>query len=392
MLASPDNPLLPVTPYASLTDHTLPITSLHISFGSFPRTRILTGSLDGTIKLWDLTLARSKAASSTLLSTFSVGSSNEQITHVTMDSLERTIFVACREPKSGRSRVVRVDLYRRLRKGEQEEEDVQDDEEQEDEANVSERWEALGGGGRGDIVRLDGAGRVPSQASETAAQTNDRVSIPGRTYNLPSNSSSENTITSLHLSSLSSTLIVGTSSGHLQILALPSLQPIRTIVPLAGSTSSSVPSGAQTLNFVKTFLKPLDLVSRSGGGGKNVGDEIQPRSVAGHLGRTIVQSGNNASAVVNIKLNGISDDEIEDLIDPPTWSSITPQKQTSVMNAPNDTAQSQQGLQKENARLREQLARSIAMNDRMWEGLVDGVLGRNGAKEAKGKDGMQVDG
>ena len=408
MLASPDNPLLPVIPYASLTDHTLPITSLHLSFGSFPRTRILTGSLDGTLKLWDLTLARSK--SSTLLSTFSVGSSNEQITHVAMDSLERTVFVACREPKGGRSRVVRVDLYRRLRRGEtqQEEEGEGDNDDEDAEAEEeTDRWEALGGGGRGDIVRLNDSGqKAPSSSSSSSSNNNQTkaseatqqvgtLSVPGRTYVLPSSPPAESSISSLHLSPLSSTLVLGTSSGQIHVLSLPSMQPIRMIVPLAGSTSIS--PGAQTLNLVKSFLRPVDLVSRSGGGaGAGKEEQIQPRAVAGQLSRTILQStGNSGSAVVMIRLNGVSDGrgEVEDLIDPPTWSSIgTSTLQAAYSQTPSMTLASDatsgsnndnngsghQNLQEENARLREQLTRSIALNERIWEGVVDGVLGHRG--------------
>lgn len=44
-------PMDPPTPFATLTDHTLPITAIVVGLGTFPRCRILTGSLDGSVKV-----------------------------------------------------------------------------------------------------------------------------------------------------------------------------------------------------------------------------------------------------------------------------------------------------------------------------------------------------
>jgi hypothetical protein len=327
-----------------------------------------------------------------------------------MDSLERTVFVACREPKGGRSRVVRVDLYRRLRKGETQQEEEEGNEVNDEDAEAEEetdRWEALGGGGRGDIVRLDDSGqKAPSSSSSNNNQTKaseatqqvGTLSVPGRTYVLPSSPPAESSISSLHLSPLSSTLVLGTSSGQIHVLSLPSMQPIRVIVPLAGSTSIS--PGAQTLNLVKGFLRPVDLVSRSGSaGGSGKEEQIQPRAVAGQLSRTVLQqnsAGNTGTTVVMIKLNGVTSSdgrgEVEDLIDPPTRSSIGSSASQSAYSqnaslafasdatsgSNSNSSSGHQNLQEENARLREQLARSIALNERIWEGVVDGVLGHRG--------------
>lgn len=46
-------------------------------------------------------------------------------------------------------------------------------------------------------------------------------------------------------------------------------------------------------------------------------------------------------------------------------------------------------LREENMRLREQLARSIKLNERMWEGMVDGALAEG--KRVSNGNGMQVD-
>lgn len=44
-------PMDPPTPFATLTDHTLPITAVAIGLGTFPCCRILTASLDATCKV-----------------------------------------------------------------------------------------------------------------------------------------------------------------------------------------------------------------------------------------------------------------------------------------------------------------------------------------------------
>lgn len=46
-------PMNPPTAYATLTDHTLPITSIAVGLGTFPHCRLLTASLDATCKVSD---------------------------------------------------------------------------------------------------------------------------------------------------------------------------------------------------------------------------------------------------------------------------------------------------------------------------------------------------
>lgn len=49
-------PMNPPTAYATLTDHTLPITSIAVGLGTFPHCRLLTASLDATCKVSPLPL------------------------------------------------------------------------------------------------------------------------------------------------------------------------------------------------------------------------------------------------------------------------------------------------------------------------------------------------
>lgn len=73
-----------VTPYYTLSDHTLPITDIVCSFGIFPTNRVLTSSLDHSVKVWDL-------STQTLLSTFQFP---KAIATVTWDVAERIFFAA----------------------------------------------------------------------------------------------------------------------------------------------------------------------------------------------------------------------------------------------------------------------------------------------------------
>ena len=72
------------TPCCTLSDHSLPITDIVCSFGIFPTNRVLTSSLDHSVKVWDL-------FTQTLLSTFQFP---KAITTITWDAAERIFFAA----------------------------------------------------------------------------------------------------------------------------------------------------------------------------------------------------------------------------------------------------------------------------------------------------------
>lgn len=286
-----------------------------------------------------------------------------------------------------------MDLYRQVR--ENETVPMEDQEEEEETVNGAERqngqpigrWKALGGGGRGDITQIseDEAGAL----GRFSSTTNDYIS-------------------SIHLSSLSSHLIIGTQSGKLHILSLPSLQNIRTIVP---SQTSSISSLSTPITYLQSMIRPIDLVSRTGSGsivnGSKANEtEILPRPVAGQLSRTVLQPGSKEAEerVVNIRLTGngnkISPFAIDDIVLPPSTRKYgSARRQVGAVGTMSSggagSSASIQTLQDENARLKEQLARSIAFNDRMWESVVDGTLakakeGRSTGETAK-VNGMHVD-
>lgn len=347
--------------------------------------------------------------STPLLSTFSFTSlGTTRITNATWDTLERSFYATLAFlPSSSSStgerygKVVKVDLYRQVRENEQvpmEDVDDEDGDNNDDSStpNGTGRWKALGGGGRGDIA----------QVSEAEA------SSLGRYFTTPNDY-----ISSLCLSSLSSHLIVGTSSGKLHILSLPSLQNIRTIVP---SQTSSISSLAAPITYIHSMIRPVDLISRTGthnsaasssssaagaSGSKANEAEILPRPIAPQLSRNILQPNSKEAneRVVSIRLtgNGMKDSPfaIDDIVLPPSSSSSTRNRRRRQLGGAiaggrtasggaiggGSNAANAQSLQEENARLKEQLARSIAFNDRMWESVVDGTL-------AKAKEGRAVGG
>lgn len=108
------------TPIASLGDHTLPITDIACGMGVFPNCRILTASVDYSVKLWDL-------ATQTLLTSWLLPS---PIARIAWDPTERLFFAAADGAKGD---VYQVNLFRRRDDG---------------------RGEAVGGAGVADIVRI----------------------------------------------------------------------------------------------------------------------------------------------------------------------------------------------------------------------------------------------
>lgn len=215
----------PPTPFATLSDHTLPITDVAIGIGCFPKLRVLTASADSTCKIWDLS-----TTPPSLLSTFSFPS---PITHITWDPIERFFFAVHPSTEGGGSTVQRVNLYKQ---SEEETGFIVD--------------EAIGGGGRGEIITVS-----PSSI--------------GSSY------STSDIITSLHLSLHSPTLLLGTSTSSLHILALPSLLPTR-IIP-----SSLTAGTAGAITSVYTLIRPSEF--GTGNGGRDV--------LSSGLGRNVVVNG-----------------------------------------------------------------------------------------------------
>lgn len=198
------------SPYATFSDHTLAVTDLHVSSGPFPSSaRLWSASRDASVKLWDLRTRR-------LLSTFVF---NEPIKQLAVDPLEH-FFFANTEPKEG-ARTLRVDLY------------VEDDG----------AWRVRGGrGAEGASERIEDAPAVV-------------LSEP---------------VTAMALSHASSHVALGTLAGHVHLVDVTTLQTARTLH--AGGTLAAGTAAAPTpVTNIRSLLRPVDLMGAlqlRGSGGK----------------------------------------------------------------------------------------------------------------------------
>ncbi|KAI3611032.1 pre-rrna-processing protein ipi3 [Moniliophthora roreri] len=153
----------------NLSDHTLPVTDIVCGVGAFPKCRILTASVDHSVKIWDL-------SSRTLLTTFMFP---QAISSLAWDITERLFFAA-----SADGSVYQVNLFK-----------------QREDKTKSHISEAIGGGGVSDVIRV----------------SDERLIVVGQP------------VTCLTFSMTSSSLLVGTSTGLIHIYDVPTHQLMRTI-------------------------------------------------------------------------------------------------------------------------------------------------------------------
>ncbi|CAG7851713.1 SubName: Full=Related to WD-repeat protein crb3 {ECO:0000313/EMBL:CCA68749.1} [Serendipita indica DSM 11827] len=190
------------TPLLTLSDHTLPITSIRLGFGTLSSARIFSSSLDSTVKVWSIdahTSADSAGPSSTLLATFGFSVS---IIDIAIDPLERFFFAATSKD-NGEIFVTR--MYT-------------------DNQDVPHRSLLTGGIGETHAV---------SSSNAKSITAGSKVSTLALTT--------------------TSQLLIGTHSGLIHVYDTLSLQLLRTI-----STSQS-PSPTP-VTFLTTVPKPIDLI------------------------------------------------------------------------------------------------------------------------------------
>ncbi|GAA5839005.1 hypothetical protein JCM11251_007851 [Rhodosporidiobolus azoricus] len=359
-------PMNPPTPFATLSDHTLPITDLAIGVGAFPKCRVITASLDSTVKIWDIS-----TAPPSLLSTFTFPT---PISHVALDPLERFFFAAGPSPSSSStssstssaaaasteaspsgSRVIRVNLYQKKK----------------DEFGL-ESVEQVGGVGRGEVERVG-------------------VNLgEGEVYEIPE------TITALTLSSHSPALLLGTSATSVHILSLPSLLPSR-IIPAPPSSTSPGP-----ITFLASLFRPPELGSSAAtaGGAPAVCERpVMPQG----MGRTVLapgerERGGKGGRTVEMRIGAAGSGlDLDALISPAAGlSSAAPSAAffgrsggaaagSAATGGGGSGAAAQEALERERRKaqelerevevLRKQLGRANAVNEGMWKRVVEGTLG-----------------
>ncbi|KDE04211.1 hypothetical protein MVLG_05370 [Microbotryum lychnidis-dioicae p1A1 Lamole] len=338
--ASPRNP---PTPFATLSDHTLPITSIAIGLGSFPKCRIMTASLDSTVKVWDIS-----TCPSILLATFSFPNPIELLA---WDPLERYFFASGPDPaspsESTQYRVVKVPLHHNPTP---------------DSDGLASAVEPL--------VGNDEHGRVQTVVEQNIYSISDRI-------------------TALSLSSLSPTLLVGTSTSQIHLLSLPSLLAIRIILP----PPSTAPPSAIT--YLTTLLRPSNL-------GSNTSTTTNPtegaRTLFVHgLGRSMVLNttggsggeeflkGGSQGRVVEMRVPLVRDVGAFVRIKSVTLNSYggtlgTLGSRDKVTMATGVDRGSEalvkvQELEEQIEKLKMQLAKAVSLNQGMWGKVVQGNLG-----------------
>ncbi|KAF8159611.1 WD40-repeat-containing domain protein [Crassisporium funariophilum] len=187
-----------VVPFCTLSDHTLPVTDIVCGVGIFPDCRVLTSSVDHSVKLWDL-------SSRSLLTTFHFP---QPIFHLVWDITERLFFAA-----SSDGSIHQMNLFR-----------------ERDSKLGGIVTEAVGGAGVSDIIRVD---------DDESRQARKKRLISVGEF-----------ITSICISLTSAILLVGTSEGLIHLYDIPSHQLLRTISSHKGLS----------ISHLQTMIKPPDLI------------------------------------------------------------------------------------------------------------------------------------
>ena len=216
-----------------MSDHTLPVTDIICGVGVFPDCRVLTSSIDHSVKvfyisyscrclsnqdylpqLWDI-------SSRSLLTTFHFP---QPISYLAWDVTERLFFAA-----STNGSIHQMNLFR---------------ERASKLGGIT--TEAVGGAGVTDIIRVDD--------DETREARKKRLISVGYSFFLQSLFMSDFTfrepISSICISLTSSILLAGTLGGLIHLYDIPSHQLLRTI-----STHKGL-----SITHLETMIKPPDLI------------------------------------------------------------------------------------------------------------------------------------
>ncbi|KAH7911431.1 WD40 repeat-like protein [Hygrophoropsis aurantiaca] len=311
-----------VTPYCSLSDHTLPVTDIVCGRGAFPTCRILTASVDHTVKLWDL-------SSKSLLTTFHFP---QPISSIVWDVTERLFFAASTEGS-----IHQVNLFR-----------------QRGNTAGGQAIEAVGGAGVTDVIRI--------ADSDDTVQRKRLISI-------------EQPITTLALSFTTSLLLVGTSTGLIHIHDVASHQHLRTI-----STHKGAP-----ITMLATLLKPPDLfghisLTLAPSVSLNTADLMPVRPVVPfqRVRDTKARELHEVTALLPSQNHANCDRYSTAFTYPPcdlvrdSAYFVEPSIQGDVDQLPNTALVAE--LQLEIQELREQLGKAKGVNDLMWETVVQRVI------------------
>ncbi|KZV72236.1 WD40 repeat-like protein [Peniophora sp. CONT] len=300
------------TPVANLGDHTLPITDIACGMGVFPNCRILTASVDHSVKLWDL-------ATQTLLTSWLLPA---PIAHLVWDPTERLFFAAAEGAKGD---VYQVNMFRRRDDG---------------------RGEAVGGAGVADIIRI---------SDDEAKESSKRIINVGEP------------VSALALSLTASLLLVGTAPGLVHVYDVRSHQLLRTI---------SVHKGARITHLEAISKPPdlvghVSLVRAA----NNEAPQPRPIVALQRTRDVSSRTRRDVSVVLAARpkdtMESITSYDADELLsDHAFFVQPAPLAPTENTPVPAATSARVSELEDEVTKLRAQLAKAKSVNDAMWENVV----------------------
>ncbi|KAF8909331.1 WD40-repeat-containing domain protein [Gymnopilus junonius] len=321
-----------LVPYCTLSDHTLPITDIICGIGVFPDCRVLTSSVDHSVKLWDL-------SSKTLLTTFQFP---QPISHLAWDVTERLFFSA-----SSDGSIHQVNMFR------------------ERETKMGGiLTESIGGAGVTDVIRID-----DDASREARKKRLIKVGQP---------------ITNICISLTSTILLVGTSEGLVHLYDVPSHQLLRTISSHKGLL----------IAHLETMIKPPDLIGHTdlefrAGSTSDVKDFIplKPVTPFQRMRDLKARDAHEISALLPIrKIASAYVDEASAYSEAELLRdhSFFVQAQASPQNGHIDPASLKSqvtALESEVENLRKQLSKAKGINDAMWDTMVNKLVGQEKSSE-----------
>ncbi|OAD76124.1 hypothetical protein PHYBLDRAFT_186141 [Phycomyces blakesleeanus NRRL 1555(-)] len=195
------------SPLYSWSDHTLPITDMHVGCGTMAGARVYTASQDHTVKLWDLATGKH-------LTTFLFP---KPVSVVVVNPSESMLFAACED------KIYSVELYRR----------------RQDKTYGTHTVESVGGMGKVESVGIKTVDPISSKIQASSEPSLGTV-FSGHT----------GPITGLSLSFDDSLLVSSSEDGNCIVWDVASRQPLRKFESHKGHVT-----------FVSCFLRPAELLT-----------------------------------------------------------------------------------------------------------------------------------
>ncbi|OXG19341.1 pre-rRNA-processing protein IPI3 [Cryptococcus neoformans Tu259-1] len=327
-LIDPEDPTKAGKPYGTLKDHNLAVRCIGLGrVAGSQGGRLWTASDDGTVKMWSL------HPPFDLLCTFVLPPTCTPTT-LAVDPSERFFYVGTTQGD-----VYHIPLFRKRT--------VLGDHQHHHQhpsalESPQDEWEAVGGGAE--------------HASASAP-----IKTQGAVISLKD---AKESITSLALSLSSTHLLVGTSTGTIQIHSLPSHQHLRTLSPHAGPVT-----------HLSTLLRPADLVGSVGAKSEEIPimeikplDRLKLRSPQeSHEPTVLLRPSTSTSYPASL---------LSDLRLPPRapLSKLGGRQQAVVGNA-GTTGEQMERLLAENKRLKAAFDRAEKINEKLWDKVMDVKLG-----------------